>query len=124
MAHLTITRTAFAAFLLFLGASAPAFADNAPAAMPTKIEVFPPDINLATARDRQLVVVQATYADGLTRDVTAEAVITPADPKLLRRDKNIFWPAADGKTEAGRHLRRPEPPRSPSPSLRPQATPR
>ena len=66
---------------------------------PTKIEVYPPDVNLATARDRQLVVVQATYADGLTRDVTAEATIAPTDAKLVRRDKNTFWPAADGKTE-------------------------
>ncbi len=66
---------------------------------PTKIEVYPPDVNLSNARDRQLVVVQATYADGLTRDVTAEATITPADPKLVRREGNTFWPAADGKTE-------------------------
>ena len=36
-----------------------------------KLEVFPPDINLSTARDRQSVVVQATFADGITRDVTA-----------------------------------------------------
>jgi hypothetical protein len=64
----------------------------------TKIEVFPPEIQLATARDRQLVVVQATFADGITRDVTKEATLTPADPKLLRRDGNVFWPAADGKT--------------------------
>src|SRR4051812_46866808 len=64
-----------------------------------KLQVFPPDINLATARDRQLVVVQATFADGLTRDVTAEATITPADATLLRREGNTFWPAADGRTE-------------------------
>src|SRR5258708_6014575 len=64
----------------------------------SKIEVFPPDVNLITARDRQLVVVQATYADGITRDVTKDAVLTLADPKLLRREGNVFWPAADGKT--------------------------
>jgi hypothetical protein len=64
-----------------------------------KIEVFPPDINLNTARDRQLVVVQATFADGITRDVTKEALITPADPKFVRRDGNTFWPLADGKTQ-------------------------
>ena len=66
---------------------------------PTQIAVYPPDIHLATARDRQLVVVQATYADGITRDVTAQATIAPGDPKLLRREGNTFWPAADGKTE-------------------------
>jgi hypothetical protein len=36
----------------------------------TSLEVFPPDINLETARDRQSFVVQAWFADGLSRDVT------------------------------------------------------
>jgi hypothetical protein len=83
--------------LLILGLiCSPALADG-PAL--SKIEVFPADVNLSSARDRQLLVVQATYADGLTRDVTAEAAITPTDPALLRRDGNTFWPVADGKTE-------------------------
>ena len=55
-------------------------------------------MNLSTARDRQSVVAQATYADGLTRDVTAEAVIAPANPALLRRDGATFYPVADGAT--------------------------
>ncbi len=65
---------------------------------PAKLEVFPPDIQLSTARDRQLLVVQATYADGITRDVTAESQITPANPALVRREGNILWSAADGET--------------------------
>lgn len=64
-----------------------------------KIEVFPPDVHLSGTRDRQLVVVQATYADGITRDVTTEATITPANPALVRRDGNTFWPLADGASE-------------------------
>ena len=36
------------------------------------LEVFPPDVNLNSSRDRQSLVVQATYADGTTRDVTAD----------------------------------------------------
>jgi hypothetical protein len=64
----------------------------------TKLEVFPPDVNLTTARDRQLLVVQATYSNGITRDVTAESSITPANPALLRRDGNTFRPLADGET--------------------------
>ena len=45
------------------------------------------------------MVVQATYADGITRDVTAEADDRPsADPKLVRRDGATFYPAADGET--------------------------
>jgi hypothetical protein len=64
----------------------------------TKLEVFPPDVNLTSARDRQLLVVQATYADGITRDVTGDAAITPANPALLRRDGNTLWSVADGET--------------------------
>ncbi len=69
-----------------------------PEAPLTKLEVSPPAISLNNARDRQSIVVQATYADGITRDVTAKATLTPANPALLRRDKSTFWPASDGKT--------------------------
>ncbi|MEJ7640170.1 MAG: DUF1549 domain-containing protein [Singulisphaera sp.] len=64
----------------------------------TTLETFPPDIKLSTARDRQSVVVQATFADGITRDVTEEAVMTPANPALVRRDGATFHPVADGET--------------------------
>ncbi|WZO96937.1 DUF1549 domain-containing protein [Isosphaeraceae bacterium EP7] len=85
----------FAAFTLTLAAMA--WADPA-APAPARIEVYPAEIHLSTARDRQSMVVQATYPDGLTRDITAEAVITPANPALLRRDGSTFHPAADGET--------------------------
>ena len=64
----------------------------------SKVEVFPAEIQLTTARDRQLIVVQATFADGITRDVTKEAAITPGDAKLIRRTGAVFYPAADGAT--------------------------
>jgi hypothetical protein len=81
---------------LFVGLSTSyALADGTALA---KLEVFPPDVNLSMACDRQRLVVQATYADGLTRDVTAEAAIFAADPKLVRREGNVFWPLADGKS--------------------------
>ena len=75
-------------------------ADPAPApqAALTKIEVFPADVNLSFARDRQSIVAQATFADGLTRDVTSEAAITLANPALVRRDGATFYPLADGET--------------------------
>ena len=53
----------------------------------------------ATSRSRQLFVVQATYADGITRDVTAEAKATLANPALAKLDKNLLTPLADGATE-------------------------
>src|SRR6266705_1848244 len=88
--------TILALALTLCTCASPSEADGAGLA---KLEVFPPDINLTTARDRQLVVVQATFADGITRDVTAESTITLADPKLVRREANVFWPLADGKTQ-------------------------
>ena len=38
---------------------------------PVKLDVYPPTIELSTRAARQSVVVQATYADASTRDVTA-----------------------------------------------------
>lgn len=64
-----------------------------------EVRVFPADINLLTAKDRQLMVVQAVYANGLTQDVTAQATMTLANPALCRREGNTFWGAADGATE-------------------------
>ena len=63
------------------------------------IEVFPPDINLETSRDRQSFVVQATFADGLTRDVTAEAKLALGNPALARLQGNIVFPVQDGTTD-------------------------
>jgi hypothetical protein len=71
----------------------------APAQAPATVEVFPPDISLNTSRARQLFVVKATYADGLTRDVTAEAKATLVNPALTKLDKNVLYPLADGATE-------------------------
>jgi hypothetical protein len=66
---------------------------------PAKVAVYPPDVNLETARDRQSFVVQATYPDGLTRDVTAEAQISVANPALVKIDQFTCVPLADGQTE-------------------------
>ncbi len=64
-----------------------------------KVAVYPPDVNLETARDRQSFVVQLTQPDGITRDVTAQAKVTLADPALARLDGHTVLPVADGKTE-------------------------
>ncbi|HEV3117817.1 MAG TPA: DUF1549 and DUF1553 domain-containing protein [Gemmataceae bacterium] len=69
------------------------------AATLSAVEVFPPEINLATSRARQMFIVKATYADGITRDVTAEAKATFANPALARLEKNVVYPVADGATQ-------------------------
>src|SRR5262249_34325229 len=66
---------------------------------PAEIKVFPSEINLSTRSDRQSIVVQAVYADGLTRDVTAGASLTLADKSFARLQKDTLIPLSDGKTE-------------------------
>jgi hypothetical protein len=63
------------------------------------LRVFPAQVTLQTAKARQLVVVQAVYVDGITRDVSSQAQWSLANPALVRRDGNTLWPAADGQTE-------------------------
>jgi hypothetical protein len=65
----------------------------------TTLEVFPPDVHIYTSRGRQSFVAKATYADGLTKDVTAEVKCSIANPALARLDKNLIYPVADGATE-------------------------
>jgi hypothetical protein len=85
-----------AAVALALGAAGGASAEPADL---TSVAVYPPDVTLATARGRQVFVVQATYADGITRDVTAEAKAALANPALAKLEKNSLTPLADGATE-------------------------
>src|SRR4051812_48639815 len=67
--------------------------------MPASLNVYPPEINLTTSRSQQMFVVQATYADGITRDLTAQAQVRLANPTLVKLDKNVLTPLADGVTE-------------------------
>ena len=81
-----------------LGLTVP-FAAAAKAPALTDVQVFPADVNLKTKQDRQGVIVQATYADGVTRDVTAQASYTLGNKSLVKFDKFTLTPVADGKTE-------------------------
>ena len=69
--------------------------------------VYPGDVHLSTVRDRQSLIVQAVYPDGVTHDVTAEAQFTLSDPGLARLEKNVLYPSQDGdgqlKVEYGGH---------------------
>lgn len=66
---------------------------------PVELRVYPTNINLTTKSDRQSVVVQAVYADGLTRDVTGDASLNLANKALAKVDKGLLTPLADGKTD-------------------------
>ena len=64
-----------------------------------KLQVAPAEVNLTTAKDRQLLAVQAVYADGITRDVAAQASYVLTNPALVRRDGQTIYPVGDGMTE-------------------------
>jgi Protein of unknown function (DUF1549)/Protein of unknown function (DUF1553) len=85
--------------LLVALAVASSFGTAAAQSPPIALEVYPPDINLETSRDRQSFVVQAWFADGLSRDVTTEAKVSVANPMMVRLDGNTAYPIADGTTE-------------------------
>src|SRR6476469_6758456 len=74
-------------------------AEPAPAPTLTKVDVFPADAALVSKRDRQGLVVIATYSNGVTKDVTAEAEYKIADPKICKVENQTLVPTGDGKTE-------------------------
>ena len=86
------------------------------AAKPTlsSVQCYPSPISLTTANARQAIVVQATYADGITADVTTQARFQLVNPRMARLDVGeqtsrppsgrqvssiLLSPLCDGKTE-------------------------
>jgi hypothetical protein len=65
----------------------------------SELQCYPPEIKLASANARQEIVVQATYADGVTRDVTTRAKLVLANPQLARLAGAVVAPVSDGQTE-------------------------
>ena len=65
---------------------------------PATLSVFPTNVVLNNGRDRQGIVVQASYADGSTRDVTSASKLRLEDPKLARIDQATLFPLADGSS--------------------------
>jgi hypothetical protein len=97
-----------AALALAALVAAPGYAGDAE---PPAVNVFPADIELSTSRDRQSFVVQATAADGVTRDVTDLAKIE-VPGALVNLKGNVLTPKADGSAEmtvsyGGRRIRVP-----------------
>src|SRR5262245_44953079 len=78
--------------LVVFALSSPAVAADP---VPVRIALSPPAVELTGARDRQGLVVQAEYADGSTRDVTAAAAIA-LDKPIASTESAFLAPAADG----------------------------
>jgi len=62
------------------------------------VVVYPQQVHLSSAEDRQTLVVQATYADGITRDVTSQATLSLAHPDRAALEGRQLKPLADGDT--------------------------
>ncbi|QGJ69379.1 Translation initiation factor 2 [Planctomycetales bacterium 10988] len=92
-----IQQTIFSAWMLG-GLLALGTTQSLQAAALVQVEVFPPEVNLETLRDRQSLIVQATYADGVTKDVTEQAKFVPENPALVKLQDSTLYPAQDGKT--------------------------
>src|SRR5882672_1873066 len=86
----------FSLFILFC-VSATA-AETSPATL-SELKVFQASVELNTKRDRESVVVQAIYSDGITRDATSQAAYAFAHPTIAKLDKSTVLPLADGATE-------------------------
>jgi len=61
-------------------------------------EVFPAEVNLKTIRDRQSLVCRITEANGVQRNVTAQAKMAFKDPAMARVENGTVYPVADGTT--------------------------
>ncbi len=66
---------------------------------PASIIVAPADIHLSELRDRQSLLVQAVLPNGLTQDVTEQAVFALESEAVLKREGSVFTPIADGATK-------------------------
>jgi hypothetical protein len=65
----------------------------------TDLKVYPTTINLKTKQDKQSLVLQASFDDGLTRDVTAQASYAFGSKGLVQMKDFTLYPQADGSTE-------------------------
>jgi hypothetical protein len=63
---------------------------------PVALRVFPSQVSLTTARDSQSVVVQAEYANGITREVTDKVEWKLDREDVVARDGHRLVPRADG----------------------------
>ncbi|HAH44452.1 MAG TPA: cell surface protein, partial [Planctomycetaceae bacterium] len=61
--------------------------------------MYPTEIQLTTSRDRQSLIGQAVFDNGLTQDVTSQLQLKAAQPGIVRFDKNMVYPENDGETD-------------------------
>jgi hypothetical protein len=66
-------------------------------AVPAQLKIFPPRVELNSKRDFQSLVVQASYSDGLTRDVTADAALALSVEGVVAMDGRVARPVGNAE---------------------------
>jgi mono/diheme cytochrome c family protein len=64
-----------------------------------KIQAFPPSITLQNPQDFNSFIIQANYADGVSRDITFESSLVVQNPGIAILDGATVYPKGNGKTE-------------------------
>jgi hypothetical protein len=62
------------------------------------LKCYPPDIHLNTTKARQAIVIEATYRDGTTEDVTGQARYYVVNRGVAQVEPATILPRADGQT--------------------------
>ncbi len=88
-------RTTYLTVVALLALAGPVVAAEAAPAL----KVFPPTVELRGLDDRQTLVVQVIDAQGATKDVTATAKLSLADPAVAGLTGQTLSPKKDGKTK-------------------------
>ncbi len=64
-----------------------------------KIAVYPPQVKLKTNKDRQTIVVQAFYSDGVTEDVTSQTEFRLDGDACVAVEGPLLRPTQDGQAK-------------------------
>ena len=87
------------ALVIFLNSAAFAINEDGNAVRsPVKLLVYPEQINLSSKNDRQHIVAQLLFDDGVTKDVTGEVEVS-VESRLLSIDGTRLQAKADGETK-------------------------
>ncbi len=68
-------------------------------ATPVELKVLPTEVNLTNQRDRQSLVAQMVYDNGITVDVTDQVQWNVANADLVELGEGLVRPKADGETK-------------------------
>jgi len=70
---------------------------------PHRLQCFPTNINLSSTKCTQRLVIQATYTDGVTRDVTTDANLNLQTRKSLVSITPIYLRSLMAKLNSASH---------------------